>query len=211
VSDKIFYRLSGFSLVIASILMVATMMLHPTGGSIEHIIKMAKIAIIAHSLAILSMGFIGFGFYGVSKLLLTDNKLSYLALSFASFSLVAAMFAAVFNGLVLPMYVLKYVSRTSEETNTIRLIINYGFTINKALDYLFIVGLSVAMFIWSILIIKTKILSKWIGYWGIVLPIICFIGIFFQFNFISVTHFTIYILCIVSWIISVGISLIKIP
>ena len=77
------------------------------------------------------------------------------------------------------------------------------------MDYIFIVGYSIAMFIWSIIIFKTAILPRWIGVYGFFLLILAIIALSLQLNFISVIGFSIYVFGIVSWIVLVGYSVIS--
>jgi hypothetical protein len=206
--EKKFLQLAGYCLLIGSLLMVTTMVLHPAGGSMEHIIKISKMAIFSHSIAVLSIPFTAFGFYGLTKVLKTESRFSYLGLAFIGFALVAVMLAALLNGLVLPLYVLKYAGETGQNLDSLKLIITYGTTFNAALDYVFIAGYSIAMLIWSLIITKTITLPKWHGFVGIALVLIVLIGVILQLNFISVTGFTIYIFGIVSWIVLAGYLLI---
>jgi hypothetical protein len=204
-----FQKLAGYCLVIGSILMVLTMVLHPSGGNLEHIIKISKVLIISHSIAIFSIPFIAFGFYGVSETLRTNSKISYLGFTFVGFSLVAVMLAGSINGLILPMYVSKFHSETVQNLETIKLIINYGSKFNKAMDFIFIVGYSIAMFIWSVVIIQTSKQPRWLGFYGFILLAFVIIGFLIEFDFISVWGFRIYIFGIVSWIILAGFFMIK--
>ena len=191
--------------------MVLTMLLHPSGGDMQHILKISRIAIISHSLGLLSTVFTAFGFYGLASALLTQSRISFLGLSFAGFALVAVLLAALLNGLVLPMYVMQQSGIAEEKQDTIKLIIQYGVTINAALDYVFIAGYSVAMLIWSAGMLRTEKFPAWLGIWGILLVGISMIAALFQLNFISVTGFTVYVIGIVSWIVSAAFILIKKP
>jgi hypothetical protein len=208
--QKRFQRLTGYCLIIGSILMVLTMLLHPAGGNIEHIIRISKMVILSHSIAVLSIPFIAFGFYGLAKKLNTESGLSYLGLSIIGFALVAVMLAALLNGLVLPMYLIKNATGTGQKLDSINQIISYSTTFNSALDYVFIAGYSLSMLIWSLLIIRTVAFPKWHGILGLVLVGISLTGVILQLNFISVTGFTVYVFGIVSWIISAGWLLITI-
>ena len=206
-----FRKLSGYCLLIGSLLMVLTMLLHPSGGDMQHILKISRIAIISHSLGLLSTVFTAFGFYGLASALLTQSRISFLGLSFAGFALVAVLLAALLNGLVLPMYVMQQSGIAEEKQDTIKLIIQYGVTINAALDYVFIAGYSVAMLIWSAGMLRTEKFPAWLGIWGILLVGISMIAALFQLNFISVSGFTVYVIGIVSWIVSGAFILIKKP
>lgn len=204
-----FQKLAGYSLVISSILMILTMVLHPSGGSLEHILKISKVLMISHSIAIFSIPFIAFGFYGLSETLQTSSKISYLGFSFVGFSLVAVMIAGSINGLILPMYASKFHNETGQNLETVKQIINYGSKFNKAMDYVFIDGYSIAMLIWSVIIIQTSKLHRWLGIYGFVLIAFVIIGFLLDFDFISVWGFRIYIFGIVSWIVLAGFLMIK--
>ncbi len=204
-----FTKFTGYCLVIGSVLMILTMVLHPAGGDLKHIIKISNVLIISHSIGILSMPFVLFGFYGLSENLLTKNRLSYLGFAFIIFSLIAGMMAASINGLILPMFASKFSTESGQNLETVKLIISYGSKFNKAMDYIFISGYSIAMFIWSFIIIQTSKLSHWIGFYGFILLAFVIIGFIVEFNFISVWGFRIYIFGIVSWIILAGIFMAK--
>lgn len=206
-----FRKLSGYSLLIGSLFMVLTMLLHPSGGDMQHILKISRVAIISHSLGILSTVFSAYGFYGLASALLTPSRLSFLGLCFAGFALVAVMLAALLNGIVLPLYVLQQAPVAEESLTPVKLVIQYGVTINAALAYVFIAGYSIAMLIWSFGMIRAEKFPYWLGIWGILLVGISVVAALFQLNFISVTGFTVYVAGIVSWILSAAFILIRKP
>ncbi len=72
-------RSSGTALLLGSLLMIITMGLHPAGGSIEHLIRISPVIIITHSLAIVSIPFMLFGFWGLTKMLYGQPLLSTFA------------------------------------------------------------------------------------------------------------------------------------
>lgn len=199
-----FQKTSGICLIISSVLLVVTMVLHPTGGNAKHIMQMYTILVVAHSLAIFTLPFLAFGFYGLSVSLLTSNKVSLLAFIFVCFALVAGMIAGSINGLVLPMFVEKYSSSFEQNSNILLPILKYGSNFNKAMDYITIAGILIAITIWSFLIIRSKNFPKWIGYYGIILFIMALLGAFLQFNFVNLFGFRIFIFSLVSWIVLVG-------
>ncbi|WP_290797981.1 hypothetical protein [Flavihumibacter sp. UBA7668] len=199
--EKEFGKLSGYSLLIGASLMVLTMVLHPSGGDMDHIVKISRMALLSHSIGVLSTVFTCFGFYGLATALITRSRLSILGLGFSVFALMAVLLAALLNGIVLPLYVLQQSNTTGPARETVLLIIQYGLTINAALAYTFIGGYTIAMLIWSFGMVKTMKFPKWLGYWGILLVLISLVAAFLQLNFISVTGFTIYVAGIVSWIL----------
>ena len=204
-----FYKSTGISLILGSILAISTMVLHPSGGSIEHIIKISGPLKFTHILAIFCLPFILFGFYGLMHKLTNTWKLSVLAFIFIAFGLFAAMLAALFNGLAIPYFLEQYAGNFDQNMDLIEPIMNYGFAINKALDYVFIAGLCSAIAIYSFLIVRTKKLPKWIGYFGIALLVLTIIGMATNFAFTTLLGFRLVVFSIAGWILFSGISLIQ--
>jgi hypothetical protein len=202
-------KIAGYSLLIGSVLIITTMMLHPSGGTLEHILQIANVAISAHSLAIFSIPILTFGFLGLTKLLSNHNKIATLALLFCGLSMVAVMIAASVNGLTLPFFVRANADATGQNLETLKMILNYGKQFNRAMDFIFIAGISISMGIWSGIIIITGKLPKWTGYYGLGLIIMVLMAIAFNFNLASLFGFRIYIFGLASWIILMGWLMVK--
>ncbi len=200
--EREFSKTTGFSLIVSAILMIITMVLHPSGGSIEHLLKIKGVLIGSHGLAIFSLPFVGFGFWGLSNLLQTKSQLSMLGFFMSCFGLVAGMIAATMNGLTLPLYVSN--APNTLDSNTLKAILTYGRYINIPMDYIMIVMLSCGITIWSFLIIRTDLFPKWIGYFGLMLIGFGVLGILLQFNFANLFGFRIFIFGMASWIIGMG-------
>jgi hypothetical protein len=183
--------------------LIVTMVLHPSGGSIEHILKIKGVLMGSHGLAIFSLPFLGFGFWGLSVALQTKNHVSMLGFIVSCFGLVAGMIAATINGLTLPLFISNPPNETTD-TNTLKAILMYGKYINIPMDYIMIIMLSFAIAIWSFLIVRANLFPKWVGYFGLLLIGFGILGIFLQFNFANLFGFRIFIFGIASWIIGMG-------
>ncbi len=203
------YKSAGISLISGALLVILTMVLHPSGGSIEHIIKISKTIRVTHALAIFSLPILLFGFYGLTIALLDKWKLSILAFIIISFGLIAAMFAALFNGLTLPYFLNKYSEKLEENIEILQPITNYGFAINIPLDYIFIVACCLTILVYAIIILLENNYPKWIGYLGIFIIIFAIVGGLTDFVFTSLTGFRIFTFSIATWILSSGILLFK--
>ncbi len=203
------YKSTGISLISGALLIIATMILHPSGGSIEHIIKISKTIRVAHSLAIFSLPILLFGFYGLTMALLDKWKLAVLAFIIISFGLIAAMFAALFNGLTLPYFLNQYSERLEENIELLQPITNYSFAINIPLDYIFIVACCFAILVYAIIILLENKYPKWIGYLGVFITIFAITGGLTDFVFTSLTGFRIFTFSIAAWILSSGLLLFK--
>lgn len=200
-----FKRASGISLIIGSICMVFTMVLHPTGGNIEHILHIKNMAIISHSLAIFSLPFVCFGYWGLSITLQTRSKISILALIFSCMGLIAALIAATINGITLPLY-LGNIMTEQADVNTVRLIMRYGSHINLAMDYILMLSLGFAMSMWSILIIQHKQFNSLMGYYGILVVVAGIILGVSGYHLTGVKGFSGVVFGMVSWFIWVALK-----
>lgn len=203
-----FHKSTGLSLTIGSFLAIATMILHPSGGNIDHIIQVSTPIKMTHALAIFCLPFILFGFYGLTMKLSDKWKLSTLAFTIIAFGLFAVMLAALFNGLALPYFLDQYSENLDQNMTTIKPIVNYGFAINKALDYVFIVSFCAAISMYSLIIINSKKLPRWIGYFGLIILIFAIIGATTNFVFTSLTGFRIFVFSMAAWVLCAGVLLI---
>lgn len=200
-------KLSGLCLLIGSLMAVLTMLLHPMGGSIEHIVKIKGVLIFSHSLAILCMPLIAFGLWGLSKALETENRVSVLSLFIALFGLGAATLAAIINGLVLPQFAANYVG-SGVEADYLRPVLDYGRYFNKSLAYIFMAAITASILLWSLVIIAKGQLSKWLGYYGLMVSIFGMIALFSASNMTSVHLFSAFVFGMTSWLVIVGTQLI---
>lgn len=205
--EKQFKKASGISLLTGAVLATLTMAIHPVGGSLAEIARKKGVFIFTHSLALISIPFIAFGFWGLATALATKSRISFLAFAVSCFGLVAVMMAGTLNGFVLPMFASKY-SGSTVDGSILQVVRDYGWLLGSSMDYIFITALSLAMVIWSGIIIVTSHLSKWLGYYGLLIVIVTVLGLLMKFNFTTEFGFGVFIFSIVSWKIIAAILLI---
>lgn len=194
-----FEKSAGVALIVGSILIVLTMVLHPAGGNPVHLIKTARVIIISHSIALLAIPFLAVGFWGLTKKLGTNNFLSVTAFSMVLFGLIAAMIAAAINGLALPIFIQNYKDSTPDITASIKQILRNNISLNRAFDFVFMGAVCLSTLFWSIAIILTRKISLWIGYFGIILFILIIAMIVSGFVFVNLNGFRLFILAYVMW------------
>lgn len=204
--EKEFRTTAGYCLLLGTLLAVAAMALHPAGGDIEHIVKIKSVLSFSHSIAIFCLPFVGFGFWGLSQILLTKSKMSNLAFMIFSLGLLAAMIAATINGLTLPGFAAANTTDTND-IETVKKIITYGKYINTPMAVIFIAATSLAVAIWSVLIIKNKKISPWLGYWGVLIILFGLTGVFLKFNFTDLWGFRTFIFGLAAWKIAVAVKM----
>ena len=200
---------AGVSLIIGSIFMIITMALHPVGGSIEQLIRISTLAIATHTIAIISVPFSLFGFWGLTRRLGTDKALSMAAFITAGIGLGAAILAAAVNGLALPFFIQGYENADTQTHKLIDIVLSYNFSLNHAFDYILIGGICEAFLLWSIVMIKTGTFPKWIAYLGILIGMGYLLMLILGFVLVDLHGFRVFIFGIVIWIIVVGFYLRK--
>jgi hypothetical protein len=202
-------KTAGYALILGSILLIVTMVLHPTGGSFEHLLKIMTVIVTAHTIAILSIPITLLGFWGFHKSFTKAWGLSTLAFITLSIGLLSGLIAGTLNGLVLPLYINQYRDATPETIAAIMPILKYNGALNHAFDYIFIGFISLAILMWSVAILLTKTYVLWLAYLGIALNLCVLIGLMIDFNFVNLQGFRGFIFGLVGWIVAAGYLLIK--
>ena len=205
--EKQFKKASGISLLTGAILATITMAIHPVGGSLAEIAARKGVFIFTHSLALISIPFIAFGFWGLATALVTKSRISFLSFAVSCFGLIAVMAAGTLNGFVLPMFASNYAG-SKVDGAVLQAVRDYGWLLGSSMDYIFITGLSLAIAIWSGIMIATGHLSKWLGSYGLLIVVVTVSGLFMKFNFTNDVGFGVFIFTLVSWLIIAAILLI---
>ena len=205
--EKQFKKASGVSLLTGAVLATITMVMHPVGGSLAEIAARKGVFIFTHSLALISIPFIAFGFWGLPTALVTKSRISFLSFAVSCFGLIAVMAAGTLNGFVLPMFASNY-SGSKVDGAVLQAVRDYGWLLGSSMDYIFISGLSLAIAIWSGIMIATGQLSKWLGYYGLLIVVVTVSGLLMKFNFTSDVGFGVFIFTLVSWLIIAAMLLI---
>ena len=206
-----FEKNCGIALVIFTALLLFTMALHPAGGSIEHLIRISTSILITHSMAILSLPFGWIGFWGLTRRLGTDHFLSMIGFAFVSLALVAVLLAATVNGIVLPLFLQHSENGETGKASLITLVLEYGFSLNHAFDYIYSVSFILAILSWSIAILRTRRLQAWIGYLGMGLFLMLSLLIISGVAVNSLQGLRFFFSGVVGWIIISGFALLKQP
>lgn len=159
--------------------MIITMVFHPRGvalpGEVEPVLRML---VGVHSLGLASIPVLFLGAWGMSRRLATPGRWAIVALVLYGFALVAVMNAAVFDGLVAPNVIRKIVSTTAATNDGWRIAFNYNFELNQAFARLFAVASSVAILLWSVVIVRTATFARGVGIYGCILGPIIVIAVF---------------------------------
>ncbi|WP_138991013.1 hypothetical protein [Larkinella sp. C7] len=203
-----FFVVSGYCLLVGTLLLVGTMVLHPAGGSPDHIRRITPLLMGSHALAIGSLPLLGFGCYGLAIRLASPSRLATLALITLFFGLLAGLIAATINGLTLPLFVANQPDTIAEQSQ-VKLIIRYGFLINKPMSYILMTCVTVSVGIWSALLLRRNDLPRWLGYGGVGLVGLGLLGVVLGYDFHGVGGFRLFVFALAGWLAGGGVLLIR--
>jgi|GEM_PF-346321 len=204
-----FEKQAGIALIIFTVLLVGTIVLHPAGGNIEHLVKARNFTLVSHSIALLSLPFGGIGLWGITRSIGTGHFGSLFGFALAVLALIAALLAGTINGLALPIFLQQYQETTTENIAMFKLVARYGFALNHAFDYIYTCALGLAILCWSLSILHTRKLPVRIGWLGII--VFLAVGAFFLYGIRinNLSGLRLYISSIIGWILVSGIALCK--
>ena len=200
---------AGVSMIIGALLATITMVLHPVGGNIEHLVKISPMIKTSHIIALFSVPFMLFGFWGLTRSIGFDKTFSVLAFATATLGLFAVMIAGAINGLAVPFFVENLNEANVERKEVAQMILSYGFSLNQAFDYIFIGAICEAFLLWSVAIFKEKLFPKWIAVLGVILGVGFLVALISGLVLVDLHGFRVFIFGIVIWIAAVGMVLQK--
>jgi hypothetical protein len=208
-------RRVGVALIAGSAGMIITMIFHPTGkvgpGGVESMVRML---VGVHSLALASLPVLFVGAWGLSRRVASANRPAMTALVLYAFAMVAVMNAAVFDGLVAPnlirQIVLTHDTATPGTSEGWRLAFNYNSYLNQAFARLYAVASSMAIVLWSVVIVRGHALGWGVGIYGCILGPITVIGVVSGLLNPDVHGFGLLIFGQALWFIVVGVQLCRV-
>ncbi|HEY3174258.1 MAG TPA: hypothetical protein VGK94_00705 [Candidatus Polarisedimenticolia bacterium] len=201
---------SGFALLLGSLCFIVTMVFHPSSGSVERLVREAPVSVWTHSLALASIPVTFLGLLGVHHRLKAAHMLSTAALVAYGFGSVAAMCAAVLNGLAAPAFATRFASEPATR-DMVRAILTYNSLLNTGFAKVFMVAAAAALVLWSIAILRTRALAPWAGWVGGLVGGAGLVSVLGGFLGTSVHEFGLFILGLSAWTVSVGVLLCQSP
>ena len=207
-------KIYGFALIMGTFSGVITMLFHPTGRdllgqSAEIARRYELITIAVHSLAIVSLPIMFFGFTGFSRRLGLENQLVSAALIAYGFGAVAVMCAAVINGLVAPVLTAKINASDEPTQKFLYLVLMNNSLLNQAFSKVFVAAVSFAMIGWSIHLLKRGKLMRITAIIGLIVAGLSLAGIFTGHLKLDVHGFGLFIFAQSLWTILVGVFMIR--
>jgi hypothetical protein len=202
--------MSGAALIAGMIGFIITMAFHPTGhdlNSPEHAAAVMRLNVAAHSLALVCIPILFLGAaLGLTKFLHAPNRLALASLVLFGFAEVAVMNAATVSGLIVPG-VFHHMTAEPGLADTWRAIMQLCGHMNQAFALIFVVASALAIVLWSVAILRGKLLSRPLGLYGCVLGPILILVVVFGHLPLNVHAFGMITLVLAIWFIAAGVQL----
>lgn len=202
-------------LVAGSAAGIITMGLHPVapyGGGLPSPHEMTMLVLLnrfVHGLGIASLPMIFLGALVLTRRLMGNNRLPLAALVVYGLAAVAIMIAGSMSGFV-GSDLLSRLAVGDPKLEMRQMFLEYTFRINQAFAAVYVVGCCFAVFLWSLAIVRTRLMPVGLGIYGLVLaPVL--IGALFSGNLaLNVHGFGLVMLTQSLWFIIAGTMLMRV-
>ncbi len=152
-------RVAGWAMIAGSLGCVLTMVMHPTCGSLEKIIREGRLATGVHALAIVSLCVQVFGVIRLPRAASGQRGWIELGVVAFTFAAICGALAAVLSGILGPTVAARTVA--AQDQTALRTALLTSHLLNEALSRVFIAGSAAAIGILSVGLVR------WPGGWRI--------------------------------------------
>jgi len=204
--------MGGGALIAGALGLIVTMSLHPTGhdlfepGQFE---RMARLGVAVHALAIASLPFTYFGLLVLSRFLRGASVLG--ALVVYGIGALAGTMAAAVGGFVTPELVGEVLAAEPAERDVWHQLLEYNHMLNQAFASILVVGSSVAIALWSAAIMRSRVIGRWLGVYGLVVGPLAILALVSGHLRLDVHGFGLVVLVQSVWFVSAGVCLWRAP
>jgi hypothetical protein len=204
-------RLGGAALIAGAVGMMITMLLHPTGHALlsagEGFAPMAALAAGVHALGIASMPVLLLGALVLTRRLAAPGRLAVVALVVYGFAMVAGMAAAAVSGFVGPGLAREVLAAEGAQMEVWQAVASYNWRVNQAFTQVLTVGSSLALFLWSIAIVRRRDLPRGFAVYGLVAAPLTVLLLLVGHLRLDVHGFGLVVLAQAVWLIGTGVLL----
>src|SRR5437868_8420616 len=160
----------GLALLVGMVAGIVTMAFHPTGfdaqATAETVAHEMSILVAVHTLALMSIPLLVFGFAGVTMRAGWHRPEALLAFIIYALSAVALMFAGIADGLINAALIPQMTGAIDPKLQAVKAALSYNFQLNQACAKVFVVGSSLAIVLWSITLFRFGTFERRIGIIG---------------------------------------------
>ena len=164
-------RLGGLALILGALSGIITLTFHPAGGS-HHVTPgqfeiLIAVIVGVHALAICGLPVSFAGALALTRRIDSPMRLALFGLMIYGFGLVAVMFAATMSGLVTPD-ILRQIVAKSGSADHLHPLMSYTHSLNQGFARVGATAFSIAIFLWSLVAIRTRTLPIALVIYGLV-------------------------------------------
>jgi len=200
---------SGILLIVGAATGILVMSLHPTAhtllqpGAFAHL---AHLNGVVHGLALAAVPALVLGLVGLTRRL-AWSELGVAALVVYAFASVAVTSAAVASGFVATDVIGHMMEAEGGARDVYHALMEYTGMINQAFAKVYVVATSVAFFLWSASILKSRLLPRAVGHAGVIVAGAVLLAFFGGKLRLNVHGFGIVVFLQAVWLIWIGILL----
>jgi hypothetical protein len=202
-------RLGGAAMIAAAIAGIIIMAVHPTSHNLLAPGKFAMVAALGeavHIVAIISTPVAFLGALALARHLDSPNRLAMSALAFYGFALVAILSAATLSGLVAIPILQKLVEEPQAAAQW-KGFAEYSGIMNQGFARIYTVLVSMAIALWSVQIVRSRMLARAAGIYGLVIAPVIFVAVGSGHVHLDVHGFGAVVLLQAIWFIAVSAAL----
>jgi len=205
-------RLGGLALIAGAVAGLVTMSLHPTGHDLAAPGQFAVAAFrnaAVHGLAIASLPVSFLGALALSRRLESPARLATAALVVYGFALAAVMNAAVVAGFVAPRLVKGMIDAAGPARDGWETLLDYNYFLNQAFARVYVVASFAAIFLWSLAIVRGRVLAAAVGVYGLVMAPVAVLAVASGHVRLGVHGFGLIMLVQALWLAAAGVLLLR--
>jgi hypothetical protein len=202
-------RLGGAAMIAAAVAGILVMAVHPTSHTVLAPDKFPLVAVIGeavHIFAIITAPVAFLGALALTRHLDSPNRLAMAALAIYGFALVAIVSAATFSGLV-TIPILQTIVEQPQSAAQWEGFARYSGIVNQGFARIYAILESISIALWSVQIVRTRMLPPAAGIYGLVIAPVIFIAVASGHVRLDVHGFGAVVLLQGIWLIAVGAAL----
>ena len=192
-------------MIAGAVMGLVTMAFHPTGGG--H----AALALAVHALALAAVPLLFYGGWVLTRRLAAGGPVAELALAFYGVAAIATLLAATASGFLASDLIARAAELQGEARAAADALLHYNYALNQAFAKVFVAASSVAILLWSMEILRTRLLRRVAGILGCVVAVLTLLALFSGHLRLDVHGFGAVVLAQAIWLILAGAELIRQP
>ncbi|HEU0299102.1 MAG TPA: hypothetical protein VFR37_06590 [Longimicrobium sp.] len=190
--------LGGWAMIAGAVMGLVAMGFHPTTA------ERATLVTAVHALAIAGAPVAFYGGWALARRLSAGGALAELALVFYGVAAVATLLAATASGLLAPGLAAGFASHDAGAREMAEALAHYNHALNQAFAKVLVAASSVAIGLWSLEIVRTRLMRRAAGILGCVIAPLTLLALFSGHLTLDVHVFGAVVLLQAVWLIMVG-------